>query len=86
MPKELSKEESKYILGAQANVWTEYIATTDKVEYMVFPRMIALSEVLWGTSNPDKYEDFKKRLIQDLKVLDAKGINYSKAIFETKAP
>jgi len=81
-PKELSKEEAKYILGGQANLWTEYIDTPEKVEYMIFPRMIALSEVLWGTSNPGKYDDFKNRLIKQFKSLDAKGINYSKAILK----
>jgi hexosaminidase len=81
-PKELSSEEAKYILGAQANLWSEYLYTTENVEYMIFPRMIALSEVLWGTSNPEKYDDFKNRLIQQFKILDAKGINYSKAILK----
>lgn len=81
-PKELSKEEAKYILGAQANLWTEYIETTKQVEYMIFPRMMALSEVLWGTANPEKYTDFQNRMIQQFPVLDKKGINYSKAIFE----
>lgn len=81
-PKELSAEESKYILGAQANVWTEYIETPKQVEYMIFPRILALSEVLWGTSNPEKYADFEKRMVQQFAVLDQKGINYSKAIFE----
>ncbi|WP_284652842.1 glycoside hydrolase family 20 protein [Flavobacterium terrisoli] len=81
-PKELSAEEAKYILGAQANVWTEYMEDEKKVEYMIFPRMMALSEVLWGTANPEKYADFQNRLIQQFSVLDKKGINYSKAIFE----
>jgi hexosaminidase len=63
IPKELSEEESKYILGAQANVWTEYINTPEHVEYMVFPRIAALSEVLWGTSNPNEYKVFETRLI-----------------------
>lgn len=84
-PKELDENEAKYIMGAQANVWTEYMETPEKVEYMVFPRMMALSEVLWGTSNPEKYDDFQKRLTQQFKILDAKGINYSKAIFEVTA-
>ncbi len=82
IPKELSKEESKYILGAQANVWTEYIATPEQVEYMIFPRMLALSEVLWGTSSPENYGDFEKRMIEHFAFLDKKGIHYSKAIFE----
>jgi len=84
-PPELSKD-TQYILGAQANLWSEYIDSPEKAEYMVFPRMIALSEVLWGTAHPEKYDDFKSRLIQNFKVLDAKGINYSKAILKTKTP
>lgn len=47
VPPELNVQEARHILGAQANVWTEYIATPEHVEYMVFPRMLALSEVLW---------------------------------------
>jgi len=82
IPKELSEEESKYILGAQANVWTEYINTPEHVEYMVFPRIAALAEVLWGTSNPNEYKVFEARLIQHFERYEKKGINYSKAIFE----
>ena len=82
IPKELSEEESKYILGAQANVWTEYINTSEHVEYMVFPRIAALSEVLWGTSNSNEYKVFETRLIQHFERYEKKGINYSKAIFE----
>ena len=81
-PKELTTNEAKYILGAQANLWTEYIETTKQIEYMIFPRMMALSEVVWGTSNPEKYADFQNRMIQHFAVLEKKGINYSKAIFE----
>ncbi|MEC4004666.1 family 20 glycosylhydrolase [Flavobacterium sp. SUN052] len=81
-PKELSVDESKYILGAQANLWTEYIPDFKKVEYMIFPRIMALSEVLWGTSNSEKFKDFQSRMLQQFSVLDQKGIQYSKAIFE----
>lgn len=82
IPKELSSEESQYILGAQANLWTEYITSPEQVEYMIFPRMMALSEVVWGTAKPEKYSDFVSRMIQHFKRLDQKGINYSKALFE----
>ncbi|MQP53352.1 family 20 glycosylhydrolase [Flavobacterium sp. LMO9] len=82
IPKKLSADESKYILGAQANLWTEYITTPDHAEYMLMPRMAALSEVLWGTSNPTNYKEFEKRLISHFEIYDKKGINYSKAIFE----
>jgi hexosaminidase len=82
IPKELSNEESTYILGAQANVWTEYMNTPEHVEYMIMPRMAALSEVLWGTSNSIKYKDFENRVLQHFKLYKKKGINYSKAIYE----
>jgi hexosaminidase len=78
-PKELNKEQAKFILGAQANLWSEYIEDGKKVEYMIFPRMLALSEVLWGTAKADKYDDFKNRVIQQFPALDKKGINYSKS-------
>lgn len=81
-PSELSTEDGKYILGAQANLWAEYLYTPQNVEYMVFPRIMALSEVLWGTSNPQNFSDFQSRMIQQFPILDQKGINYSKAIFE----
>ncbi|MHC2990283.1 beta-N-acetylhexosaminidase [Pontibacter sp. HJ8] len=51
-----------YIIGAQANVWTEYIGNPAKVEYMIFPRMTALSEVLWSPREKKDYADFKRRL------------------------
>lgn len=82
IPEELNAEQAKYILGAQANVWTEYIPTTQQVEYMIMPRMAALSEVLWGTSNPKNYKEFEKRIIKHFEFYDKKGINYCKSIFE----
>lgn len=87
IPKELTTEEAKYILGGQANLWTEYINTPQHAEYMVMPRMAALAEVLWGTSNPDQYKEFEKRLIHHFDSYKAKNINFSKAIYEvtTKA-
>lgn len=65
MPDELQgKPEARYIMGAQANLWTEYISSPAKVEYMVFPRMTALSEVLWSDPRQKDFEDFKRRLEQ----------------------
>ena len=81
-PKELTSEEAKYILGAQGNVWTEYINTPEHVEYMIMPRMAALAEVVWGTSDASKYQNFQNRLLQHFTVYDKKGINYSRALFE----
>lgn len=84
IPIELTKEESKYVLGAQGNVWTEYISTPEKVEYMAFPRAIALSEVVWSSSENKNYTDFINRLEQFNKRLDAMNVNYANHLYEVK--
>lgn len=76
VPKELSAEEAKYILGGQANLWTEYIKTPSHVEYMVFPRMLALSEVLWSRQEDRNFGDFQNRLHNILPRLDKAGVSY----------
>lgn len=81
-PSVLNTTEAKYILGAQGNLWTEYINTTDHVEYMALPRMAALAEVVWGTSNAKKYPEFRSRLLQHFELLDKKGVNYSKSVYQ----
>lgn len=77
-PKSLTAEEQQYILGGQAALWTEFIETEDQLEYMLFPRLIALSEALWTTSERKNYSDFKKRIQPILKDFDQKGIRYFK--------
>ncbi|MEY2692976.1 MAG: hypothetical protein RIT03_1367 [Bacteroidota bacterium] len=79
-PAELTPQEAPYILGAQANVWTEYIATEEQVEYMIFPRLMALSEVLWGTAKPLQYPEFAQRVAAHFARLDQKGVRYCKSI------
>ncbi len=59
---DLSPAETKFVLGAQGNVWTERMITSQKVEEMVLPRMLALSEVLWTDTLNRNYEDFLKRI------------------------
>ncbi|MFA9371583.1 MAG: beta-N-acetylhexosaminidase [Labilibaculum antarcticum] len=76
VPPELSKKARKHILGAQANVWTEYITTEDKVEYMVFPRLCAMSEVLWSKESTRDFGGFMKRLDIHLRRLDNEKVNY----------
>lgn len=76
VPKELSAGESQHVMGAQGNVWTEFIPTTSHLEYMVLPRMLALSEVLWTSKENRNWEDFNRRLQSRFKVFDQKGINY----------
>ena len=76
VPPELTADESKYILGGQANIWTEYIETPQQVEYMAFPRMLALSEVLWSKREDRDFADFQRRLWAHLPRLDKQGVNY----------
>ncbi len=85
VPKELNEEESKYILGAQANLWTEYMKNTRKVEYMLLPRLAALSEVLWGKKENSSWENFESRLLTQFKRYDLWRANYSRAFFDLKA-
>ena len=83
-PAELSPEESKFILGAQGNVWTEYMKTPEYVEYMVLPRMSALSEVLWSPKENRNWSDFKNRLQVLFKRFDSMGLNYAKHAVEAE--
>jgi hexosaminidase len=76
IPKELSADEAKYILGAQANIWTEYLETPAAVEYMAFPRMIALSEVNWSPNETKNYTDFLRRMKHQYQMLDKQNVNY----------
>ncbi|HEY1024644.1 MAG TPA: beta-N-acetylhexosaminidase [Sphingobacteriaceae bacterium] len=81
VPKVLTKEESQYIWGAQANIWTEYIANPAKVEYMLFPRLSALSEVVWSPKEKRDFEDFKKRLPAQFQRYDLWKASYSREVF-----
>ena len=85
IPAALNEEQGKYVLGAQANVWTEYMDNTKKVEYMIFPRLSALSEVLWSPKEKKDWSDFEKRLLTQFKRYDLWKTNYSKAFFDLKA-
>jgi len=85
VPKELSASQSSHVLGAQGNVWTEYMSNTKKVEYMIFPRLSALSEVLWSPKDNRSWNDFEKRLRTQFKRYDLWKVNYSRAFFDPKA-
>lgn len=78
IPEELTAEESKYILGAQANLWTEYISNPSKVEYMIFPRATALSEVLWTPKAKKDWNRFRSELPNIYKRYQIWGANYFK--------
>ncbi len=76
IPKELKKENENFVLGAQANLWAEYIPTTEHIEYMVFPRALALSEVNWTALKDKDFNDFNRRLKSHYRVLQNLQVNY----------
>jgi hexosaminidase len=78
VPSELGPDEAAYIMGAQGNVWTEYMKTFTHVEYMAMPRMAALAEVLWTPPGQKEYADFLARLRLNTRILDYKGVNYAR--------
>jgi hexosaminidase len=83
-PPELTADEKKYILGAQANLWTEYIPTEQYAEYMVLPRMAALAEVLWTPASQKNWESFKVRMQPQYQRYAALGANYAKSAFNVR--
>lgn len=76
VPDVLAPEEAEHILGAQANVWTEYITNPRKVEYMAYPRALALAEVVWSPTEVRHWEGFRDRLGPHLERLDSLDVNY----------
>ncbi len=76
IPSDFTEAEARRVLGAQGNVWTEYMETPEKVEYMVFPRLLALSEVVWSPRTARDWDSFQLRLSRELSRLDALGVNY----------
>lgn len=82
VPAVLKEEEEQFIMGAQGNVWTEYILTEKQVEYMAVPRMIALAEVLWSKKEKRDIGNFRSRLKQHLIYLDRQQVNYAKHFFK----
>ncbi|MCF6237979.1 MAG: family 20 glycosylhydrolase, partial [Candidatus Marinimicrobia bacterium] len=84
IPVELASNEHKYVLGAQANLWTEFVKTTQHAEYMVLPRMTALSEVLWSRADQRNWINFHQRLQVLLPRFDALGWNHSQGSFRVE--
>jgi hexosaminidase len=76
VPAELSEDEGQRVLGAQGNVWTEWIATEARAEEMTYPRIVALAEVLWLDKEKKDWDGFSRRLTRHLGRLDAMGVRY----------
>jgi len=78
IPAALSPTQAQHVLGAQGNLWTEYIGTPAHAEYMTVPRISALAEVVWSAAAQRSWPDFRRRLEVHLQRLDELGVNYSR--------
>jgi hexosaminidase len=78
VPSELEPQFVKHILGAQGQLWAEYLTDTKHVEYMAFPRVSALAEGVWTPKDRKDYSDFSARLPMHLERLDILDVNYRK--------
>jgi hexosaminidase len=76
IPSALTPDEARHVLGAQAQLWTEYMPHTRDVEYMAFPRLCALAEAVWTPGAAKDYIDFTQRLQTHLKRLSILDVNY----------
>ncbi|HWK99895.1 MAG TPA: family 20 glycosylhydrolase [Parapedobacter sp.] len=76
VPAELAVDKTGHILGAQGSIRTTYTPTTDEVEYMAFPRAIALAEVIWSDATRRDWDDFNRRLQRHYRLLQQWDVNY----------
>lgn len=84
MPKALTPEEQKHIVGVQANCWSEYLPTFRNVEYMELPRMAALSELQWCSAEQKDFDAFMERLPKLIDLYRREGYNYAKVIYNVR--
>lgn len=82
---QMSPEQAKHVMGAQFQIWTEYISNFKKVEYMAYPRASALAEVAWSPVSKRDFSDFRERLTYHMRRLDELDVNYRYAP-ATEAP
>ena len=80
VPEKLTEDEQQYILGAQVNLWTEYVSAPEHLFYMLLPRLDAISEVQWCRSEQKDFEDFKARLTHMMQLYDHMGVRYCRAV------
>ena len=84
-PDILTQKQKSHILGAQANLWTEYISTPEHVEYMLLPRMAAMSEVQWTAPEKKDYDNFLQRLPQLTNLYEKLGYNFATHVYDVQA-
>jgi hexosaminidase len=82
VPAGLEPEYASHILGGQANLWTEFVSSLPHVEYMVFPRLCALSEAVWSPKDAHDWPDFQRRMKWNEQELDKLGVNYRAGLEE----
>jgi hexosaminidase len=75
VPDSFTPEQETHVLGIEACVWTEFIATERYLEFMTFPRLLALAEIAWRPKGPRDEKEFEQRLAPHIEALRAKGIN-----------
>lgn len=76
LPRELNSEQQRLVRGVQANIWTEYLPTSEKIEYMVFPRLLAMAEVAWTQQTQRDFAQFEHRLAAHYPRLSRQGVAY----------
>jgi len=84
VPAELNPVQAKHILGAQANLWSEYMPNGERVEYMAFPRVSAMSEVLWSENSNRNWDRFRGNMAKEFERLAAMNIQPAKAFFDVQ--
>jgi hexosaminidase len=76
VPADFTKEEAAYVIGGQGNLWTEYIDSESKLEYMLLPRALALSEVFWTANEKKDFAGFQKRMFMQFPILKSRNIHF----------
>ncbi|MDD4971503.1 MAG: glycoside hydrolase family 20 protein [Paludibacter sp.] len=84
IPAELTASEAKHVLGAQANMWTEYMPTTKSVEHMAYPRLSAMAEVIWSPKESRNWESFRRRMPSEFARYNQLDIQPSMAFYDVQ--
>jgi len=81
VPAELDPAKAKYILGAQANIWTEYIPSIEHLDYMTYPRLLAMAEAIWSKKEDRSFGRFRNRLQSHYRLLQRLNVNYCRPAY-----
>ena len=76
MPAELTADQARHILGVQGNVWTEYLPDMPSVEYMIWPRAAAISELGWSPADVEDFDSFRRRARVNQSRLGVRGSRF----------